>query len=202
MGGYTNYNYKPCCPTLNPIVQLTNPSIVNVVELESDENKYVFNSTTYDPNTRYGLEIGTYVLKNIPESHAVALLNNGKKDTITYTGNNKIASYLDISNPGFDYDFYYGDVTIQVYGNFDKISIYCLNHGYMGGENLFIYTKNIMPIKTIKTTFSESQKLLNLTSCYTCNYKPPSTIQYGNKHDSYNRVLRRRRGQSLNQKII
>lgn len=196
MGSYTNYNYKPCCPTLNPIVNLTNPSIVNVVQ--SDGNKYVFNSTTYDPNTRYGLEIGTYVLKNVPESHPIALLNNGKTNLITYTGNGiGITSKVD----DVSYNFYYGDITIQVYGNFDKISIYCRYHGYMGGENLFVYTK-MTPIKTIKSTFSESQKLLNLTSCYTCNYKPPSTIQYGNKHDSYNRVLRRRRGQALKQKII
>ena len=197
MGGYTNYNYKPCCPTSNPIVQLTNLSIVNVVQ--SDGNKYVFNSTTYDANTRYGLEIGTYVLKNVSEDHPMALLNHGKTNLITYTGDS-IKQLLPVD--GVMYDFYHGDITIQVYGNFDKISIYCFAHGYMGGENLFIYTKNIMPIKTIKTTFSESQKLLNLTSCYTCNYNPPSTIQYGNKHDSYNRVLRRRRGKALKQKII
>jgi hypothetical protein len=200
MGGYTNYNYKPCCPTLNPIVNLTNPSIVNV--LQSDGNKYVFNNlTTYDPNTIYGLEFGTYVLKNVPESHPIALLNNGKTNLITYTGNG-IGMPFKVDD--VSYNFYYGDITIQVYGNFDKISIYCLAHGYMGGENLFVYTKNITPIKTIKSTstFSESQKLLKLTSCYTCRYDPPSEIQYGNKHDSYNRVLRRRRGQALNQKII
>lgn len=197
MGGYTNYNYKPCCPTLNPIVNLTNPSIVNVVQ--SDGNKYVFNSTTYDPNRRYGLEIGTYVLKNIPQSHPIALLNGGKTSSITYTGVNKSDDKLIIN--GFDYDFYYGDITIQVYSNFDKISIYCLAHGYMGGENLFVYTKNTT-VKTIKSTFSESQKLLNLTSCYTCKYIPPPAVQYGNKHDSYDRVLRRRRGQALKQKII
>jgi hypothetical protein len=196
MGSYTNYNYKPCCPTLNPIVNLTNPTFVNIVE--SNGNKYVFNSTTYDSNIRYGLEIGTYILKNIPESHPIALLNNGKTNLITYTGDS-IKQLLPVN--GVMYDFYYGDVTIQVYGNFDKISIYCFNHGYMGGENIFIYTKNTN-IKTIKSSHSESEKLLNLTSCYTCTYIPPPAIQYGNKHDSYDRVLRRRRGQALKQKII
>jgi hypothetical protein len=193
----SNYNYKPCCPTLNPmLVNLNNQSIVNIVQ--SNGNKYVFNNAiTYDSNIRYGLEIGTYVLKNIPQSHPIALLNNGKN--ITYTGDS-IKQLLPVN--GVMYDFYYGDITIQVYGNFDKISIYCFNHGYMGGENLFVYIKNIIPTKTIKSssTFSESQRLLNLTSCYTCKYVPPSSIQYGNKHDSYDRVLRRRRGQAFNQK--
>lgn len=204
MGGYTNYNYKPCCPTLNPILNLSNESIVNVVQ--SNGNKYVFDSTIYDPNIRYGLKIGTYVLKNVSESHPIALLNNGKTTSITYSGENMADDTLTIDD--FEYDFYYGDVTIQVYSDFDKISIYCLSHGYMGGENLFVYIKNTIPTntmpiittKTIKSSFSESQKLLNLTSCYkTCKYVPPPAIQYGNKHDSYDRVLRRRRGQVLKQ---
>jgi len=196
MRSYTNY--KPCCPTLNPmLINLTNPSIVNIVQ--SNGNKYVFNNlTTYDSNIKYGLEIGTYVLKNIPQSHPIALLNNGKISSITYTGNSIGTTYKvdDVS-----YNFYYGDITIQVYSNFDKISIYCLNHGYMGGENLFIYIKNITPIKTIKSSLSESQHLMNLISCYkSCKYIPPPSIQFGNKHDSYDRVLRRRRGRAINQK--
>lgn len=193
-----DYNYKPCCPSLNPIlVKLTNPSIVNIDQ--SNGNNYVFNnSTTYDPNIKYGLEIGTYVLKNVPQSHPIALLNNRKTSSISYTGTNSNTQLLPVN--GDMYYFYYGDITIQVYGNFDKISIYCFNHGYMGGENLFIYTKNT-PIKTIKTSFSESEHLMKQTSCYkTCKYIPPPAIQYGNKHDSYDRVLRRRRGQAFKQK--
>jgi len=55
-------------------------------------------------------------------------------------------------------------------------------------------------VKTIVVSSPESQRLLNLNSCYTCKYVPPPAIQYGNKHDSYDRVLRRRRGQAFNQK--
>ena len=38
------------------------------------------------------------------------------------------------------YDFFYGDVTVNVIDNFDNVSVYCFYHGYMGGENLFEYT--------------------------------------------------------------
>jgi hypothetical protein len=79
----------------------------------------------------------------------------------------------------------------------------------MGGSNsnykpcCLIYPTNKDSIKTVKTIIvssPESQRLLNLNSCYKCKYVPPPAIQYGNKHDSYDRVLRRRRGQAFNQK--
>ena len=37
------------------------------------------------------------------------------------------------------YDFYYGDVTVTVNGNFDTVSVYCYYHGYMGGQNLLVH---------------------------------------------------------------
>ena len=37
------------------------------------------------------------------------------------------------------YDFYYGDISINVLDNFENVSVYCYYHGYMGGENLLQY---------------------------------------------------------------
>ena len=41
-------------------------------------------------------------------------------------------------------DFYYGDVTIDVYGDFGQVSLYykydSTDYGYMGGENLLVYS--------------------------------------------------------------
>ena len=37
------------------------------------------------------------------------------------------------------YDFYYGDVNVNVSGDFGDVSVYCYYHGYMGGENLLQY---------------------------------------------------------------
>ena len=82
----------------------------------------------------------------------------------------------------------------------------------MGGYTIYNYKPccpispivnqdGIKYIKTIVVSKPQSQMLLNLTSCYkTCKYIQPPAIQYGNKHDSYDRVLRRRRGQSFKQK--
>jgi len=38
------------------------------------------------------------------------------------------------------YDFFYGDISVNVNGDFGQVSIYCYHHGYMGGENLLKYT--------------------------------------------------------------
>ena len=37
------------------------------------------------------------------------------------------------------YDFYYGNMSVSVTGNFGNVSVYCYHHGYMGGNNLLKY---------------------------------------------------------------
>ncbi len=37
------------------------------------------------------------------------------------------------------YDFYYGNIQINVIGDFGNVSVYGYHHGYMGGENLLVY---------------------------------------------------------------
>ena len=54
--------------------------------------------------------------------------------------------------------------------------------------------KTIIPVKTIIVSESESQRILNLNSCCKKYVKPTNE---GVKYDSYDRVLRRRRGQAF-----
>ena len=51
---------------------------------------------------------------------------------------NLARQYQERRNDG-TYDFYYGDVTVTVSGNFGIASLYCYYHGYMGGENILKY---------------------------------------------------------------
>ena len=46
---------------------------------------------------------------------------------------------LNAAIDGTNYDFYYGDITVSVTGDFGVVSVYCLYHGYMGGEDIFVY---------------------------------------------------------------
>jgi uncharacterized protein YjdB len=135
---YESSNITASFDIVNPsIVCLTNPSKVNIIA--SNGNKYVFNNLTLYESTRlYGLGIGTYILQNVQESHPMALLNKEVTSSISYSGDSN--KKLTKSVNGVSYDFYYGNITVQVNSNFNTISIYCYYHGYMGGENLFIYS--------------------------------------------------------------
>jgi hypothetical protein len=114
----------------------------NVSVVDDNGNKFVFNGdTTYNANKKYGLGTGTYTIKNIPPEHPMAILNNGKEHLIRYTGDDANKSSKSVTSTTADgtYDFYHGDITVTVIGNFSTLSIYCYNHGYMGGEKLLIY---------------------------------------------------------------
>ena len=127
--------------TASELKCLTEETTVNVVT--SNGNKYVFNnSNTYDPNKVYGLANGTYIFRNIPSSHPMALLNNGKENSINYSGdiNKKFTKSVSGTTSDGTYDFYYGDISVIVNNNFEELSIYCYYHGYMGGENLLSYS--------------------------------------------------------------
>ena len=131
------------------LVCLTSPTVVNIIA-SSGGNKYVLNNaTSYDSTITYGLGIGAYILQNIQEDHPMALLNAGVQNSITYTGD--ASKKLTKSVNGVSYDFYYGNITVRVNGNFNTVSIYCYNDGYMGGENLFRYSEScyIIPAPTI-----------------------------------------------------
>ena len=81
------------------------------------------------------------------------------------------------------YNFYYGDVSINVIGDFGNLSVYCLNHGFMGGENLLQYlsnyyttTTNVMQdlsslfFNTITPSKNNSNILVTLNTTLYCSY--------------------------------
>ena len=120
---------------------LTTSSAVNVIS--SGGNKYRFNGdTTYVENKYYGLGAGTFTFTGVPSGHPIAILNAGKTSLISYTGDNANKSSKTVSGTTSDgtYDFYHGDVTVTVSGDFGSVSVYCVQHGYMGGENLLRYS--------------------------------------------------------------
>ena len=129
------------------VVGLDQTSGVNIVG-----GNYVFNDgVTYDSYLQYGLGTGTFVLTGIPTNHPFAILNDGVS-TITYTGDANTQS-TDVVN-GVTYDFYYGDVTITVTGDFGTLSAYCPYHGYMGGENIFVYDSQYAVVDTTPPTIT------------------------------------------------
>ena len=256
-------------------------SSVNIIN--SSGNKYVFNNgSIYDADLSYGLANGTYKIRNVPEEHPIAFLNNDVSNLISYsgtvpmveievtggtstgfpwftfspnindptfkfipghnyrfkTGPNGISSshpfyvsdsgyeqpsteivYLSSSSPGhnettgifgngknidihipvnftksltyyctnhptmqhdisvsqtlvngINYNYYYGDVSVNVSGDFGTISANCFNHGYMGTENKFTYTNTC---NYIQATFGIS------TNINTYEESNPNTLPNG-----------------------
>lgn len=88
----------------------------------------------------YQVATGTFTLSNVPSSHPIAFYNHGKESLITYTGTGNGGSK--VGQDGNTYTYYYGDITLNILGDFGTISYECYHHGYMGGENNLVYNDN------------------------------------------------------------
>lgn len=88
----------------------------------------------------YNVQLGQYILTGVPSAHPIAILNNGLESLISYTGQYNAGTKA--GPDGYTYTFYYGDVTINVNGDFGAVSYYCYFHGYMGGENNLRYNSD------------------------------------------------------------
>jgi microcystin-dependent protein len=178
---------------------LTLNTIVNIID--SSGNKYVFNGLTdYDSNKVFGLAIGNYVFQDISINHPMALLNNDVSNLISYSGDSskKSTNTISINNINYTYDFYYGDINVSVNGDFSGLSVYCLNDGYMGGENLLKYSEichktstTIQPSNALKCLSHASRVniiTINETSnkyVFNNDLAYNSTIKYGLYNGTY-----------------
>ena len=85
----------------------------------------------------YQVQLGQYILSGVPSAHPIAILNYGLESLISYTGQYNAGTKT--SPDGYTYTYYYGDITINVNGDFGAVSYACFFHGYMGGENNLVY---------------------------------------------------------------
>tara|TARA_B110000908_G_scaffold172059_1_gene237356 strand:+ start:2024 stop:3118 length:1095 start_codon:yes stop_codon:yes gene_type:complete len=126
-------------------VEITPLSIVNIVK-DNNEFRYIFNNEfIYEKNKKYILNTGTYIFIEVPIDHPIGFLKFelDNSDLISYYGENQIIKN-DKSKPGANRiePFYYGKVILNIKGDFNKLSVYCYNHGYMGLSNSFIYSSD------------------------------------------------------------
>ncbi len=102
-------------------------------------NSYIFNGN-YGV---YGSSTGTFIFNAIPATHPIAFQNNNKTSLISYTGQYSIGTKTGLD--GNTYEYFYGDVTVAVSADFGTISYECYYHGYMGGQNNFVYNAQVCP---------------------------------------------------------
>jgi alpha-tubulin suppressor-like RCC1 family protein len=158
----------------------------NIVSIESynGSNRYSLDAS-YDPLERFVLSAGSvYTLSGVPQAHPVAVLNRGNTSKISYTGQTKSGSYTVMGTTADGtYDFYYGDVYITVNGDFDKASIYCANHGYMGGRNLLYYDQPSYNITDIKAGVNHSVLLTDADNVLTFGQNHRGQLGTGDNAD-------------------
>ena len=84
---------------------------------------------------KYILTNGVYVFRNISSDHPFAIIDSTNSG-ITHEGSP--TNLFDTKN---GYDYYHGDVIVEVTGDFGTASAHCFYHGHnMGGQNIFIYS--------------------------------------------------------------
>lgn len=161
---------------LNEILCLNKESVVNIVSTSSGNKYYAFNGlTTYI--IEYALGVGTYTLKDVSIDHPINLYNNDENLISITSGTEKTDGSSALGTTG-----YYGDVVITVKGNFGRASIFCIYHGYMGGENMLRYTSNCQIEKeNTSTTYIECTNKYTIgTKCKPVNKDVLAADTYDN----------------------
>jgi hypothetical protein len=124
---------------------LSNNNIYVLDDVVSGAKYVVLNSSgVSDYSQNYGVGRGRYLFSDVNLEDAFTILNNNKKDIISINGDRlkKFTRFVD----GINYDFYYGDVQLDVTGDFNIVSIFFYNYGYVGGKYLFNYIETCSDI--------------------------------------------------------
>jgi hypothetical protein len=114
---------------------------------------YYVEDISFNENTKYYMRKGKYYFVNISQNHPIALLNKSVASDITYDNNtysrNPQYSFNTVSVTTSDgvtsseadpsYNFYWNSIEILVKEDFNSCSLYCKNHGYMGGKDILNY---------------------------------------------------------------
>ena len=139
----------PATSSLTQVTCLFSETSVKVIDV-GGENKYVFNGAmTYNPNTKWGLNAATYTLKNIPYAHRMSITATNSEN-LEVTGNDGV----ELATDG---KYYWGDVKVTVSGDFVTASVNCLNHGYMGGKDLLVFSQTCPAVPTTSGGFGKGQ---------------------------------------------
>ena len=122
-------------------------NLINCLKLNDNINKVfikdkIFYLNEINNSNKYGLIKGKYTFLNNNINYPMGFVTNNDNVEILsgdYQGT-EIINNISVN-------FYTGTITINVKKNFQFMSVYFLNHGYLGGEKRFVFTPLCNTIK-------------------------------------------------------
>jgi len=161
-------------PTIYDISYDTIHQLSSYIDCSFVSGKLIFDGID-DVNTKYGLNVGNYVLMDVPQVNAIAFLNNQNEDVFYYDGYHP-HKIRQTAADGNDYDFYYGNVNIYINADFAQMSYVTLNNGLSaGGFRKLIFNEGL------DVSFGEAIPHYGVTSNYpilqSASQDPPQDYQ-------------------------
>ena len=194
-GGYQLFQYSSVCDfdqTWQPDKDLmTTPSTYDIIEYDlsgqfektdiSSYTEFIYDNsniylqdTSINYTTKYALNLGNYVIMNVPEDYAIAFLNKGLEDRFFYDGYYPYG--IQGTGPdGFTYTYYYGNINLYISNDFGQISFYTIHDGFLNGRKKLIFSSdanvgyaipnnglnNYFPF--LSTSFTTDQRIFKIT---------------------------------------
>ena len=121
----------------------------------------------YTIRKQYGMYYGTYRLKIMDSTNPFTIINKGKENLIQVFGNEQNKSVYTIQGLSEDpndtsmdgsYNFYYGDVFIDVIGDFDTCALYSFKYGYNFMESLLIFSSTCTENAGVRSTYQSIEQ--------------------------------------------
>ena len=98
-------------------------------------------STTPELYRYYVSKDNTYVFTDISQNYPIAFLNHGKEHAITYEGDSSKKVQKTIMGDSVPYDFYYGDISLNILSEFDTLSFMTnIERTFVGGYKKLWYS--------------------------------------------------------------
>ena len=129
-------------------IQYLNQENDNTVQMV---NPYTFNNINYNSYKKIGVNRGTYTLTGITTAHPIGFVINDTDKFEVISGTTHGTKQVN----GIDVTHYTGTVKFKVKRNFGVISYHCFNHGFMGGENRLVYSRNSPRLPDSEGTFTD-----------------------------------------------
>ena len=134
---------------------------INIVSIKDK----IFYLNEINNSNKYGLIKGKYTFLNNNINYPMGFITTN--DNVEILSGNYQGTEI-INN--ISVNFYTGTITINVKKNFQFMSVYFLNHGYLGGEKRFVFTPLCNTIKCTCDYFQSYNKFTlgkNIKLCFT-----------------------------------